>query len=175
MTLKAIAFAMGALLPLAAMANADAKTFEWTLTGPLTSLGGVPDAGAGTLTASLTGGNWEVDSISGLLGTGVITGLSGFAGADNLLFPQRATYLDTNGLSVSTTLGDINIAGFFSIGTTPSGNAYGEYLSNGGFGVGTFSVSSAVPEPSTWAMMLIGFGGIGYLASRKLKTKTSLA
>jgi hypothetical protein len=33
------------------------------------------------------------------------------------------------------------------------------------------SVSSAVPEPSTWAMMLIGFAGLGYAACRKTKTK----
>ncbi len=29
------------------------------------------------------------------------------------------------------------------------------------------SVPSNVPEPSTWAMMLIGFAGLGYAASRK--------
>ena len=33
------------------------------------------------------------------------------------------------------------------------------------------SVSSAVPEPSTWAMMLIGFAGLGYAAYRKTKTE----
>jgi hypothetical protein len=33
------------------------------------------------------------------------------------------------------------------------------------------SVSSAVPEASTWAMMLIGFTGLGYAAYRKTKTK----
>jgi hypothetical protein len=33
------------------------------------------------------------------------------------------------------------------------------------------SVSSAVPEPSTWAMMLIGFAGLGYATYRKTKTK----
>jgi hypothetical protein len=33
------------------------------------------------------------------------------------------------------------------------------------------SVSSGVPEPSTWAMMLIGFTGLGYAAYRKTKTK----
>ena len=30
----------------------------------------------------------------------------------------------------------------------------------------SFSVQ-VVPEPSTWAMMLLGFAGIGYLAYRK--------
>ena len=33
------------------------------------------------------------------------------------------------------------------------------------------SVSSAVPEPSTWAMMLLGFAGLGYAAYRKTKTE----
>ena len=40
-------------------------------------------------------------------------------------------------------------------------------------GGGTFSVSaiaSGVPEPSTWAMMLLGFGGLGFLAYRKART-----
>jgi hypothetical protein len=26
---------------------------------------------------------------------------------------------------------------------------------------------SAVPEPSTWAMMILGFAGVGYLAYRR--------
>ena len=33
------------------------------------------------------------------------------------------------------------------------------------------SVSSAVPEPSTWAMMLLGFAGLGYAAYRKTKNE----
>ena len=40
---------------------------------------------------------------------------------------------------------------------------------SGGFGF-DFAVGGAVPEPSTWAMMLIGFAGLGfagYRASRK--------
>jgi ABC-type sugar transport system substrate-binding protein len=40
--------------------------------------------------------------------------------------------------------------------------------SNGSFG-GTlaFAAASAVPEPSTWAMMLIGFGAVGYSMRRR--------
>jgi hypothetical protein len=35
---------------------------------------------------------------------------------------------------------------------------------------GRMTPASAVPEPSTWAMLLIGFAGIGFLALReKLK------
>ena len=28
----------------------------------------------------------------------------------------------------------------------------------------------AVPEPSTWAMMILGFAGVGYLTYRRRKT-----
>jgi hypothetical protein len=37
---------------------------------------------------------------------------------------------------------------------------------------GTFTVA-AVPEPSTWAMLLIGFAGIGFVAYRQ-KSKPAL-
>jgi hypothetical protein len=33
--------------------------------------------------------------------------------------------------------------------------------------------ASAVPEPSTWAMLLLGFAGLGYAASRRSKTPIS--
>jgi hypothetical protein len=32
---------------------------------------------------------------------------------------------------------------------------------------GTFSMAAAVPEPSTWAMMIAGFVGLGFLAHRR--------
>jgi hypothetical protein len=34
-------------------------------------------------------------------------------------------------------------------------------------------VAPAVPEPSTWAMLLLGFAGIGFMAYRR-KSKTAL-
>ena len=37
-----------------------------------------------------------------------------------------------------------------------------------------FTISSAVPEPSTWAMMLLGFAGIGFMGYRRRKTGTAL-
>ncbi|WP_424617290.1 PEP-CTERM sorting domain-containing protein [Bradyrhizobium sp.] len=36
---------------------------------------------------------------------------------------------------------------------------------------GRFAVGSAVPEPSTWAMLLIGFAGLGFMASRMNTTR----
>ena len=37
------------------------------------------------------------------------------------------------------------------------------------------SVVIGTPEPSTWAMMLLGFAGLGFVGYRKSRTKTTLA
>ena len=39
-----------------------------------------------------------------------------------------------------------------------------------GFKLASVNVTAAVPEPSTWAMMLIGFGAIGVASRRRRKT-----
>ncbi len=33
--------------------------------------------------------------------------------------------------------------------------------------VGANTLTAAVPEPSTWAMMLLGFAGVGFMAYRR--------
>ena len=58
---------------------------------------------------------------------------------------------------------------FRTNGTTGSGT-----LSTRGF-VTQFQVASAVPEPGTWAMMLIGFGAVGYSMRRKNKASLTFA
>jgi PEP-CTERM motif len=37
------------------------------------------------------------------------------------------------------------------------------------FGEGTFVIGGAVPEPSTWAMLLLGFAGLGYTGYRQMR------
>jgi hypothetical protein len=41
--------------------------------------------------------------------------------------------------------------------------------------LGAVTLSGAVPEPSTWAMMLLGFAGVGFLAYRRAKKATAAA
>jgi len=43
----------------------------------------------------------------------------------------------------------------------------GNTFNYGGFDGVTFTNMSAVPEPSTWAMMILGFAGVGFLAYRR--------
>lgn len=48
------------------------------------------------------------------------------------------------------------------------------FISNSGFdALDSFSVASAVPEPSTWAMMILGFCGLGFMAYRR-KSKPAM-
>jgi hypothetical protein len=70
-----------------------------------------------------------------------------FVGSDKtLLVPNGATELF---------LGFADGAGF--------NNASGYYQDNSGF----LTVNAAVPEPSTWAMMILGFLGLGFMAYRR--------
>ncbi len=173
----AAAFMIAGLLPFAAASEpANAKVFDWSLTGPSPALGGVPVPGSGTITASPTGspGVWAIDTITGMVNGSEITGTSTFDGADNKLFTNGFAFVSTTGISFETAAGQsVNIFSFFGQGTPPTGNAYGELSSNpSGFGVGTFALT-AVPEASTWAMMVIGFAGVGvagYRATRKRVT-----
>lgn len=50
----------------------------------------------------------------------------------------------------------------------------GSYGQNGLLAV-DFSVASAVPEPSTWAMLLLGFAGLGFMAYRRKASPALMA
>jgi PEP-CTERM motif len=68
--------------------------------------------------------------------------------------------------------GDLTLIAYFD----PSAiTADGDYLSVGGTGAslhvtGSGSISASAPEPSTWAMMLIGFAGLGGAMLRRARS-----
>ena len=105
-------------------------------------------------------------TIFGLVnGTDPITGLSTYAGADNNLYATGA-WVTFGGLSFSSTsLGDFN---FYN-----SGFGYYGLLSSRrditGYADGTVALAhvAPVPEPTTWAMMLLGFGAAGATLRRQ--------
>ena len=59
--------------------------------------------------------------------------------------------------------GSHSITGIATVSPTGSGGAYIE-LAKGG----------AVPEPSTWAMMIAGFGMVGYMARRRSMARVAV-
>jgi hypothetical protein len=60
-------------------------------------------------------------------------------------------------------------------GVTPPGDAanLGVNDLSGLFQPG--AITAAVPEPSTWAMMLLGFAGLGFVAYRRKAKPASMA
>ena len=87
-----------------------------------------------------------------------------------------------------TTLDDpLGLNGTYATGINDASVIVGYYLSNGFNSDGGFlasighgflasehgSLASTVPEPSTWAMMLIGFAGIGFVTYRRTKKNTT--
>ena len=91
---------------------------------------------------------------------------------DNALFSTQP-YLDNPGV-LFTTVG--NTAGFWNLfSVSPTGYQLYESVAGSGYPVaenGTLTVSpefltSAVPESSTWAMMILGFLGLGFMAYRR--------
>jgi hypothetical protein len=118
---------------------------------------------SGMITTDSTG---HATTVSGLVnGTDPITGLSSYAGADNDLYAPPGAWVTFAGLSFSTTyLGDFN---YYN-----SGQGYYGLLSSdtniNGYPDGQIATSqvAAVPEPTTWAMMLVGFGVLGFTMRR---------
>jgi hypothetical protein len=50
-----------------------------------------------------------------------------------------------------------------------------DFIGNNGTTYHLFSGVSAVPEPSTWAMMILGFAGIGFMTYRRRSKPALLA
>jgi hypothetical protein len=80
---------------------------------------------------------------------------------------------DCPGCTIAQQQAQIDLAAaFFTTDTTFTGTYSIEDMNGDvGSGSGTFNIS-AVPEPSTWAMMIIGFLGLGWLAHRRRASGT---
>jgi hypothetical protein len=55
----------------------------------------------------------------------------------------------------------------FDGGTITGAGVNGTGLSLSNYGSLSGTITAAVPEPSTWAMMLLGFAGVGFVAYRR--------
>lgn len=112
-----------------------------------------------------TNSSGHATGISGIVnGSDPITGLSNYAGADNDLYITGA-WVTFGGLSFSTmSLGDFN---FYNSGAGHYGLLSRNRDINGyPDGVVATAQFAAVPEPATWAMMLLGFSIAGVAVRR---------
>jgi hypothetical protein len=93
---------------------------------------------------------------------------SGNPAAEAIFLPTG--YVSASSLSGTDTFDNTTIAG---LGLTPGTYTYD-------FGTGPFADSvvvniAAVSEPATWAMMILGFAGIGFLAYRRKSNLNQMA
>ncbi len=166
---------------------AGAAVFDWSYTvGGLTA--------SGTLDANLISpGEYLVTSISGNRDGVPITGLAGleaYAENDNnIFFPSSPSFLDFSGLSYVLNTASPNAFNVYYDASNidpyacrTSGAGYCEIgpgvLGTTGLGPPTDTISAVsgfslvgpinvVPEPSTWALLMLGFLGMGWVALRR--------
>jgi PEP-CTERM motif len=175
---------------LAAVSPASAATFDWSLSGP-------DIVGSGTLTTLEDQGPvFDVTGISGTVNGATILGLSNYFYPEQVVFsPQPENpVVDASGLSFSVGDGSISYMvyednGIYAPGYLDCGATYciigpaHTDMSTFGLDKNTALASltltrvadptfvradvATVPEPSTWAMMGLGFAGLGVAALRK--------
>jgi hypothetical protein len=71
---------------------------------------------------------------------------------------------------IGPNVGDQAAVGAFFTGPKDPSNASGKNLV-----AGEFTIAAAVPEPSTWAMMILGFCGLGFMTYRRKASALSAA
>jgi hypothetical protein len=149
--------------PLSSSATTDFKT----LPAGITSAGDLAFGPGGTLYESVVDGGidalWNVTTNtlvhSFTISGGTQTAVFGLAFDGTTMFAVEGNSI----YSVNLTNGVLTFDSTFAGGL---GAANGAAFLNE-------SVTTAVPEPSTWAMMLLGFAGVGFMAYRR-KAKPAL-
>jgi hypothetical protein len=130
---------------------------------------------------------------------GVHGSFGSVSGSDGMGVISSPSRPDLDGdIIVNTTNGNIVLVDHITFAQTiiASGGGYGDYVSpdrndgsllvsssnnllrlscGGDCGIGSPPPVEGVPEPTTWAMMLLGFAGIGFVTYRKRKNGLALA
>ena len=155
--------------------SAHAANYTFDFAGP----GLIADGSFATSNVANGDGSFDITSISGVADGLAITGLvaptandvspDGIFDFDNKLFSGNPVF-DINGVLFNTAAEEINI---YANGASNylDAKAAGGVLTDGGT-PGTFVINgvSAVPEPSTWLLMIAGIGGIGLMLRRAKQT-----
>ena len=158
-------------LALAAAAAAISLSAPAAATAVNYNFGG---AGSGFMALNLTGGTYALDTLSLTLGTAT------FNAAGSTLTPGSPYFLGGNLNGDTVVVSNTNDYFFlFDPASSSQTASLLQYANVGTPGVlgGNLTitqVAAAVPEPASWALMLLGFGAIG-VAMRRRKAALPLA
>ena len=179
--IKTVSIGLAAGLAASAIAaSATAATFDFTFlandgsenaTGVLFAT----DNGDGTFTA--TGGTINLSGVFSDSGAAALLpdpsaptftfSPSGFFIFDDQVLPSQNPSITNDGLLfILPNTHEVNL---FSNGPSlpvPNGS-YQLYDNTGEYVYGAFSAAAAVPEPAAWALMTLGFGGLGAVLRRR--------
>jgi hypothetical protein len=136
---------------------------------------------ATTLGQLVTGGLYTLTVDVGQLTSTPFHGFELLIGYNSVNIPGSGVAFATLNVNPTTNAGDIptpgtwkleTLSGIFAGPTTPIGHGFVELLGYGGNGDtvlfdNVHVTVSAVPEPATWAMMILGFMGVGFVAYRR--------
>jgi len=158
--------AVAALLAVMVASPASAALLNFQLTGSQQASFQIDTETAPNFfsTSSLIGNQVRFDNVSGIFGG--VSGLASISFGTNLIAD-----LNINGTALGFTQLSGNGPDLFTGNPADPVFTLGSFnLSNPFFGqndVLTISAVAAVPEPSTWAMMILGFAGVGFVAYRR--------
>jgi hypothetical protein len=157
-----------------AVFDIPASTGNYQVVGNFPSDGPNPFSPTGGITASfdlieehipgVTSASIDVNIFSGLFHTEAITCISQNPG-------PCANSRGFSTMEITKTYNDLSVSAFIIASPLPQGT-----LASSFFGVevtlpdgfSLVDLAAPVPEPSTWAMLLIGFAGIGFATCRKV-------
>jgi PEP-CTERM motif len=142
--------------------------------------GNFTNAPSGTTVAYFLSGPGDVMNVA----AGFTTGFSffyadqvGFTGSVDVFSGLDGTGSLLASLSLPSTPNPYNV--FVPIGVAFAGTAQSvifggaaDFIAFDNITIGSQTPQGAVPEPSTWAMMILGFAGIGFMAYRRSRKNT---
>ena len=157
---------------------ADAAQFGFSFV-PSQALIGPAVSGSGTFftsdVATTVGGRtaFAITSITGTVNGSAINAPNTGTSYGNY-FTTGSTFLDGSGLRFFTQSG-IDVRFFYQDTVSRYRvNTFGAFGSSE-YVTATSSAVAAVPEPATWAMMIAGFGGVGFAMRRSRKLSVRFA
>jgi hypothetical protein len=130
------------------------------------------DTAAGTVTAIDV--QFPTDPTFNVVSASSAGGVSGWALSSDLTgnFGLAPTVTAAYDLTLFfTTTNPSSLVGFTG-GTITGAGVNGTGLSLSNYSSLTGTITAAVPEPSTWAMMILGFAGVGFMAYRRKSKPT---